>query len=33
MKSPLSGEEECIHYGIEEEGTTTGTCHQIQNNE
>jgi hypothetical protein len=25
-------EKECIHNGEEKEGTTTGTCHQIQNN-
>jgi hypothetical protein len=24
---------ECSHNGEEEEGTTTGTCHQIQNND
>jgi hypothetical protein len=26
-------EKECIHNRKEEEGTTTGTCHQIPNND
>jgi hypothetical protein len=33
MESPLLGEAECIHNRKEEVGTTTGTCHQIQNND